>query len=65
MKTRRTLKERVLEAEVKGSQWLAKGNEYTEAGKHEQAQRCYDRSQFWLDRYNKLTEENAIWTYGA
>jgi hypothetical protein len=65
MKSAKTLQERILEAEVKGSQWLAKGNEYSEAGKSEQAQRCYDKSQFWLDRYNRLTEQNGIWKYGA
>ena len=48
-------KEKAIEAEVRGSQWLAKGNEYAELGKNKHAEKCYDKAQYWLDRYNKLT----------
>lgn len=34
--------------------WLADANEAAEAGKHEKAEKFYAKSQFWLDRYNKL-----------
>lgn len=41
-------------ADARGGAWLAKWNELAEAGKKPQAQRCYDKGQFWLDRSNKL-----------
>ena len=44
-----------IEAEVRGSQWLADGNDARERGDKAKAERCYDKAQFWLDRYNKLT----------
>lgn len=47
-------KEKVLEAEMRGSHWLAEGNQAAEAGKHDKAERCYEKSQYWLDRYNRL-----------
>jgi hypothetical protein len=50
----RSLRERIADADARGSAWLAKANELAEAGKKEQAQRCYDKGQFWLDRSNKL-----------
>ena len=52
--TVRTLKEKMIEAEVRGSFWLAEGNEARERGNLTKAEKCYDKSQFWLDRYNKL-----------
>lgn len=48
------LNERIADADARGSSWLAKANELADAGKKEQAQRCYDKGQFWLDRSNKL-----------
>ena len=51
----KSTKEKAIDAEVRGSQWLAKGNEYAERGNKKQAEKCYDKAQFWLDRYNKLT----------
>ena len=41
-------------AEVKFSQWLADANAAKEAGDIEKAEKCYAKSQYWLDRYNKL-----------
>lgn len=52
------LRERIADADARGSSWLAKANELAEAGKKEQAQRCYDKGQFWLDRSNKLRGNN-------
>lgn len=46
--------ERIADADARGSAWLAKANELTEAGKKQQAERCYEKCQFWLDRSNKL-----------
>jgi len=49
-----TLKERTLDADVRCSQWLADGNEARESGDTAKAEKCYAKSQFWLDRYNLL-----------
>ena len=46
---------RALDAEVRGSRWLADGNAARERGEIEKSERCYELAQFWLDRYNKLT----------
>lgn len=46
---------KALDAEVRCSRWLADGNAAKEAGNMARAERCYQKSQFWLDRYNKLT----------
>jgi hypothetical protein len=43
-----------LDAEVRCNTWLADGNAAAEAGNHAKAERCYAKSQFWLDRYNRL-----------
>lgn len=44
----------ILEADVEGSRYLANANEAAEAGNQAKADRLYAKSQFWLDRYNKL-----------
>ena len=49
-----TLAQRILDAEVRSSQWLADGNEARESGNTAKADKCYAKSQFWLDRYNLL-----------
>jgi hypothetical protein len=46
---------KVLDAEQRCSTWLADGNEYNERGQKAKAEKCYDKAQYWLDRYNKLT----------
>ncbi len=51
---KKSLQDRILDAEQRGSTWLADGNELAERGEHDKAERCYEKSQFWLDRYNKL-----------
>lgn len=53
---RKPLPERILEAELRGSQSLADGNEARECGDKSKAEECYQRSQYWLDRYNHSTE---------
>lgn len=47
--------DKALEAEVRCSQWLAEGNEAEERGDHAKAEKCFSKSQYWLDRYNKLS----------
>lgn len=54
MKTKKSLKERVIEAEVRGSHNLAEANAAAERGDKAKAERLYDKAQYWLDRYNKL-----------
>lgn len=49
-----SLNERIADADARGSSWLAKANQLSEASKKVQAQRCYDKGQYWLDRSNKL-----------
>lgn len=51
---KKSLHERMIDAEQRGSHWLAEGNEASERGDHEKAERFYEKSQFWLDRYNSL-----------
>jgi hypothetical protein len=46
--------EKMIEAEERGSHWLAEGNAAAERGSHERAEKLFAKSQFWLDRYNKL-----------
>lgn len=48
------LKDRIIEAEIRGSHWLAEGNAAEERGNRTKAEKCFEKSQFWLDRYNKL-----------
>lgn len=50
-----TIEEKALDAEVRSSRWLADGNEANERGNRDKAEKCYAKSQYWLDRYNKLT----------
>lgn len=50
----KSLRDRIADADARGSAWLAKANDLADAGKKEQAQRCYEKGQFWLDRSNKL-----------
>ncbi len=51
---KKSLKDRVIEAEERGSRYLADANEAIESGKRLKAERLYDKGQYWLDRYNKL-----------
>lgn len=44
----------ILEAEIEGAKYLGDANEAEERGDHGRAERLYAKSQFWLDRYNRL-----------
>lgn len=52
---KKSLSERIIDAEVRASQWLADANAAREAGDVATAEACYAKSQHWLDRYNLLT----------
>lgn len=51
----RSLAERILDAEVRASKWLADANEAREQGRSGVAAKCDAKSQYWLDRYNMLS----------
>ena len=52
---KKLLPERLLDAETRGSRWLADGNAASEAGDSFGAELCYQRAQYWLDRANLLS----------
>lgn len=52
---KKSLHERILDAEVLSSRWLADGNEAAERGDRAKAEACYAKSQYWLDRHTLLT----------
>lgn len=54
MKKEKTLNDKIADADMRGGYRLALGNEHAEAGRHKQAEECYDKGQYWLDRSNKL-----------
>ena len=49
---------KAIDAEDRSNRWLADGNEAAEAGNKVKAERCYEKGQFWLDRFNRLTARN-------
>lgn len=54
MATQKPLAERMIDAETRASMWLADGNMAKESGNNNLAERCYEKSQFWLDRWTLL-----------
>lgn len=52
---KKPLSERIADADALASRWLADGNEAAERGDMTKAERCYEKSQYWKDRYNLLT----------
>lgn len=48
------LARKIIEADERGGHWLAEANQAAERGQYEKAEKLYDKSQFWLDRSNKL-----------
>lgn len=51
----KTVRERIIEAETRGSTALADANVAAERGDTAKAERLYARAQYWLDRFNKLS----------
>jgi hypothetical protein len=45
----------ILRAEQLASKWLADGNEADERGDHAKAEKCFEKCQYWLDRFNRLS----------
>lgn len=54
-KPKRTLAERILDADARCNRYLADANEAEERGDKAKAEKLYEKSGFWRDRYNKLT----------
>ena len=54
---KRPLKERILQADILAGRYLGNANEAAEKGELEKCARLYDKSQFWLDRFNLLTNQ--------
>lgn len=50
----KSLNEKMIEADTRGSRYLADANEAAENGNQAKANKLYEKGQFWLDRYNKL-----------
>jgi len=54
MNTKRSLQERIADADARANAWLAKINECLERGEHFKAADISSKLQFWLDRSNNL-----------
>ena len=52
---KKTLKEKILLAETKANNWLARANELREAGKSDS--KAMDHAQKWLDKLNELEQK--------
>lgn len=55
MMPKRSLEDRIIDADTRASQWLADANEARGCGAIARAIECESKSQFWRDRYNYLT----------
>jgi hypothetical protein len=53
-KSKKSLRERTIDAEVMASRYLADANEAAEQGNKKKEEKLLAKCQFWLDRYNKL-----------
>lgn len=56
---KRSLEDRIADADSLASRWLGDGNEAAESGDQVKAEACYEKSQYWLDRYNLLTNRGS------
>lgn len=45
---------KMIEADQRCGKWLADANEAEERGDLERAEKCFAKSGYWRDRYNKL-----------
>jgi len=56
-KPRKTLQERILDADIRAGMYLGNANEAYERGDAAHGDALYAKSQFWLDRLNLLTNQ--------
>lgn len=59
VRPKKPLAARIADADALANRWLADGNEALEAGNRVKAEACYDKAQFWIDRYNVLTGQGS------
>ena len=57
-KPKKSLSERIADADERGGRYLADANEAAEKGDHKKAEKLYEKGQYWLDRVNKLLGNN-------
>jgi hypothetical protein len=50
----KTIQQKINDADINGSDLLARANEAAEKGQHVKAERLYERCQKWLDISNQL-----------
>jgi hypothetical protein len=50
----KTKHDKMIEADERGSRYLADANEAAERGNQAKADKLYEKGQYWLDRYNRL-----------
>jgi hypothetical protein len=55
--TKRTLSDRIVEADTLASRYLGNANEASEKGYQTKVDKFYAKSQYWLDRYIILTKQ--------
>ena len=55
MQEKREKHTKIIDAETRASMYLADANQASELGDNELAEQLYAKSQYWLDRYNKLS----------
>ncbi|PZU95544.1 MAG: hypothetical protein DI527_00620 [Chelatococcus sp.] len=55
MAPKTSLRDRIVDADTRASMFLADANEADERGNRAKAEKLYEKSQFWRDRYNLLT----------
>jgi hypothetical protein len=53
-KPKRTLHERIIDADERCARYLADANEAEESGQHAKAEKLFAKSGYWRDRYNLL-----------
>lgn len=58
MEMKKSLSERILEADSYASMYLGNANEAEEKGDYEKAQKLMNKCQYWHDRYILLTNQS-------
>ena len=54
-----SIADKIAHADERGGHWLAKANEASECGDDTKAEKLYEKSQYWLDRANRLIETSG------
>lgn len=54
---KKTLRERIVDADTRASTYLGDANEAEERGDYALAEKLMGKCQYWLDRYNLLTNQ--------